>query len=504
MTKEAASKARLLGNPEPAAKTPGLPLPEGYSAEPYDPEAFREDEEYSNEEYADDEYDSGEYADDEYESDEYEDEYPVPAPARPPGAGTELEGNVSDYYDGVHAGSADHTGGAGSHGVELEGFESTPVSDMAYQEFAPSGEEGTYGRGELDMRRPEAIVGSPPLRVTPRLPNTLRSPSASGGLFSMIRYGVTAPKLAQRQRDLVQALGTQVAKLKRDEQDILVALGRAARVHHLAPDSCNELIEATAHQEERAKKEHLRTFEKEEQKEAAELAYASSMDKGEGQLEGLESQRAGLLSRYEGAKKRLDDALANVEALSKREQVLRKPPGRRLSEEDVAKRVQEFEAVKAQRKIAEMDIDMLRDQVRAAERPMERIDTEISEVRHELEDAESRLSSAEDVAKAAHVSVERRQETARHRLKELYEEVGRNVISSTYRPPELRQLVASVNDAERRVDQWDDVLREQQEELDQYDEKRARVGFWILIGAVFGGFVLLLSGGEIFRRIVGG
>ena len=437
----------------------------------------------------------GEYDDQEYEEDEYESGNRGVGHDRAPEA---------PLYEQMPSPDRGDVGSAQHDEIELVGYDSNSADGMELEGFAPSGEDGTFGSGELDINRTKRVVGSPPLRPIPRLPDLLRSLPTTGGLISLLRYGFKAPKLAQRQRDLVQALGVQVAKVKRDEQDILVALGRAARVHGLAPQTCTELIDATVHQEQRAKHEHLRTSEKKEQKEAAEVAYESSRTKGEGQLEGLESQRAGLLSRYEGAKKRLDDAEENLESLRKREQVLRKPPGRRLSDEDVTERVQEFEAVKAQRKIGEMEIETLRDQVRAAERPMERIDSEISEVRNELQDAENRLSNAEGMVKAAEVSVERRQESARRTLKELYEEVGRHVIGSTYRPGELRQLIASVNDAERRIDQWDEVLRDQQLELERFDEQRARMGFWILIGAVFGGIVLLFSGGEIFRRLIAG
>ena len=43
--------------------------------------------------------------------------------------------------------------------------------------------------------------------------------------------------------------------------------------------------------------------------------------------------------------------------------------------------------------------------------------------------------------------------------------------------------------------------RRQQAELDRFDERRARSGFWMLVGGLLGLLVLLAGGGEFIRRV---
>ena len=386
--------------------------------------------------------------------------------------------------------------GVSSAEVPKTEFVETVASDLADERIATERSTRTSRRG------PSHLIGAPPLRPRTALLDVIMSPPVHSGFIGWMYYGVAAPQRAQRQRDVIQAIGTHLAKLKKQEQELVVAIGRAARIHGLAPDGTGDLVQASQAQELQSRDERLKAQRKAQEHVAAEREYKTSVSKGESQLAGLENKKAGLSARLEAVRSALAQAEQQVEQLARREQELRRPSKRGLSEEEVAHRVQEFEAIKAQRKIAEMDVETARDQVRAAERPVNRIEGEISVVQGELKGAEERLTAAEDKARAAVVSGERRKAKAEVTVAGIDEEIGRHVIGSSDRPDALGQLLASFESAGRLVDQWDEVLHLQQAQLDQYDEKRARTGFLALTGFVLGVLFLLFVGGEMLRRLL--
>lgn len=332
-----------------------------------------------------------------------------------------------------------------------------------------------YSSDSIPVDRNTVLVGAPPLLVLPMLPEVIPAvPKENKGLFATLSYGLKAPKAAQRQRDRIRTLSSQLSKLKKKEQEVVNALGRAARVHKLAP--AGEVGTDTAEQ---------------------------PSGQADGQLSTDENRLLELGQKHENMAGHLDIAkrtLAQVEQqlmeLKQREQELRTPPQPGLSEAEAAQRVNEYEEVKAARNKAETDLERIQEKVAGARAPMHRIKEEINLLRESIQDSNKRKMQSR--AKAAKGAAGKPGGGKSNQD----EELGLSMLEAGGSLPVLRQLVVSVDTNRRRISRWDDALAHQQGELSEFDESRARIGFWMLMGAILGGLVLILGSGEIVRRLL--
>lgn len=420
---------------------------------------------------------------------------------------SETEAASKKAHDAKVAAKASSKGGERPPGIEASAFEQMSVEDgislqtesgsVAISHFTP-----LQDLEELRVDEKTVLIGSPPLPAPVNPPDAVRAlPSQRSGVLGLFSYGFKAPRIVQQQKNVVSLIGTEIAKLKKKEQELLSAMGRAARIHDMTPDECAELVEASQEEEFSSLEHRLKADEVEQAAQSADSAFKAKQAKSKAKLAALVKQKEGLEAKSAEAQGRLDAAESKLERLRQREAELRAAASGVGSEEEAAKRVKEYEAIKAQRKVIEMELETLHDQARGAKKPLGRIRDEIAIVQREVESAKHKLNAAENQVRAAKISGERRQEFTSRTVAEIDEEIGRTIISGAGRTPELRQLIVSAEVVQRRIAHWESVLAEQQGELDHFDERRAKVGFWALISVLIGILVVLLGGGEIVRRI---
>lgn len=439
-------------------------------------------------------------------------ELPPGAPdAAPPGATPGEEGFVDGFQSSVwdqiddlsDPGAADR-----ASGVELSNMEATHSSgaalgqagvdqplndsvaahhvaskhDAAVQSVADqiTPNDRAYSSSDsIPIDRNTILVGAPPLLVFSMVPAVIHAvPKEKKGLAGTLSYGLKAPKVAQRQRDRIRVLSSQLSKLKKKEQEVVVALGRAARVHNLAPsDDVGGGVD-------------------EQPSDQAGDQSGEQLSAEENRLLELGQQIQNMAGHIEIAERTLDQGEQQLAQLRQREQELRTPPQPGLSEAEATQRVKEYEEVKAARAKAEQDLDRIQEKVAASKAPMQRLKDEIDQLRGSIQNSNQRkMQSRAKAAKEASAKPgggPSNQDAV----------LGQSLLQDSNAPAMLRQLVVSVDTNRRRVRRWEEALSKQQAELSEFDESRARIGFWMLMGAILGGLVFILGSGEIVRRVL--
>lgn len=405
------------------------------------------------------------------------------------------DGRITEAEGGANP--APGTAGAQNDAEGMAGALQTDLLEQA----------GLMGQGgadfaELDVDSGATLIGAPPVIQDLPEPKVIRATEVADGLKGTVSYGLKGPRLAQQQRENLKHLGVDLAKLKKRQQELLAALGKAARLHDLTPPECQHLVDVSQDQEMSSLEQRLKAEEVTQAHHAADQAYQSRRAEGEAKLATLEKQHAGLVAKSEAIQSKLSATEQQIEQFRRREQELRAASAPGAAEAEAAQRVQEYEEIKAQRKIAEMEVESLGEQVQAAKRPIGRIREEISRVKEEIQAAQNRLTAAESQARVVEVSGQRREAMANRNLAEVDEEIGRAILDGAGRVPALRQMLVSSEACRRQVAFWESMMADQQAELDRFDEPRARKGFWILFVSVVGVLTLLAMGGEVLRRLM--
>jgi predicted nucleic acid-binding Zn-ribbon protein len=301
---------------------------------------------------------------------------------------------------------------------------------------------------------------------------------------------------------VLQQITNQLAKDKRTEQEVVAALGRAARMRQLTPPSCHDLVAASAQTEQGVAADQEKSVQQAEEARQADAAFQAASLKGQAQLDSLEQKLATAEAQAATTDQEVAQAEAKVAQLEAQEKEFSAAAG--SGGKDATEQIRLYEGAKAQRKIAEMELKGLRDRQRAGQRPLNRLRGDIERVRGEVTKAQQRLDAAERGAEAAVLSQQRRTEMTRRNVAQFDEQIGRAVLALPKAPDSLKQLWASADVARRRVERGEDALRDQQGELDQYDSRRARIGLWLLVGVVLFSLAVLVAGGEIIRGLSGG
>jgi hypothetical protein len=343
---------------------------------------------------------------------------------------------------------------------------------------------------------PEVVlVGAPPLLPPLPIPEVVRAISSGPtGFVGTMLYGVKAPRVAQRQRDVVNSTSAHLSKLKKKEHELVVALGHAARVHALVPDDVGNGGGAAS--------APVAPPARPESGDPDLGAATGDMSVDEQRLIELGHQHENLNVQLGIAQRALADGENRLDGMRQREAELRSPPRDDMPDAEVAQRVKDYETVKVQRVKAERELEVLQEKVTQAKAPLRRLKDEIELLRQQIQntnkrrmESEARKKGAPRPSSAPEILESGSSPTARD------EDVGRQLLVGGHAAA-LRQLVVSTEVCRRRIAKWEGVLREQQSELERYDEPQARKGFFMFIGSIIGVFIVLLGAGEIIRRIL--
>jgi hypothetical protein len=371
---------------------------------------------------------------------------------------------------------------------------SPPPAAHAQAREASSGPARGHAQAGAVARGGEGVVliGAPPLLPPAPLPGVVRSiSSGANGLVGTVAYGLRAPRVAQRQREVVGAASSQLTRLKKKEHELVVALGHAARVHEIVPSGGIGVAATPA-----------RAAPGDEDAPEPGRSATGGMSTEEQRLIELGRQHENLTVQLGIAQRALDDGEQRLDRMRQREQELRSPPRQDLPDNEVAKRVKEYEVVKTQRVRAERELEVLQEKVTASKQPLRRLKDEIELLRQEIQNTNKRRMESEARKRGAVPTPQRDAEAGGASPAARDEELGRQLMIGMGHSPALRQLVVSTEACRRRIAKWEGVLKEQQVELDRYDEARARKGFILAIGSMVGVLVVLLGVGEIIRRIL--
>lgn len=367
-----------------------------------------------------------------------------------------------------------------------------PTPAPARAPAAPARAPATPVRAETEA----LLIGAPPLLPPLPIPAVVPAiPAGPIGIVGTMLYGVKAPRVAQRQRDVVNSTTAHLNKLKKKEHELIVALGHAARIHDLVPDGVagngGGGIAAAA-TPARA------TLDDDSGLEAG--GPKGEMSDDEQRLIELGHQHENLSVQLGIAQRALADGEDRLDRMRQREAELRSPPREDMPDAEVAQRVKEYEAVKVQRVKAERELEVLQEKVTQAKAPLRRLKDEIDLLRSEIQTTNKRRMEAEARKKGQRPSLAEVAEASSDPAAR-DEDLGRQLLVGSHSAP-LRQLVVSTEVCRRRIAKWEGVLREQQSELERYDEPQARKGFFLFVGSIIGVFIVLLGAGEIIRRIL--
>jgi len=376
-------------------------------------------------------------------------------------------------------------------------------------------------RPEVD---PELRVAAPPLPPMPVLPELLPAFVTAEGIFGTIRYGLRAPGLAKEQRRAVVTLGSHLARAKRFETETVSALGRAARVHELYPDDAVDHVDAANHEDARIGERSEHAAEKQETQRQKDVEYRAISQRAEASLKALEKQHAPLASRLSDVNRRLEGSETLLDELRERERELRtlverEPTAEELGgdieldgdrivvkqhnlEEEVERRRTAHETAVKELAAAATKVRALDEQTSGLRTPLSRLEKEMSSQRAEVHAARKQLAEAEEQARVAAVSKERRTAFANRSASELDEEIGRMTLRADESHFALADLVSAIDKSRRRVSELERALRHQQEELDTFDRDRARSGFRLLVGGSIGLVIGVVVVGELLRRLI--
>jgi len=437
-----------------------------------------------------------------------------PGQAAPPGAApgqgpAPANGEGDELVDGFQASMWDQISDMGDQSPapaqeEIELDTAAPVSEVVTNNFDPpaeslpamgeaveahhvvSGEavpaqsiaakvepqDRAYTGGRVVFDADTVLIGAPPLTVLSPVPEIIRAISkAPEGLIATLSYGMKAPRTAQRQRERVRTLSTQLSKLRKKEQEMVTALGRAAQVHGMSGSGAGR------------------------ESSSSEPRSTDGLSAEETRLVELGHQHENMAAHVKIAQRTLSEGEQRLASLKQRELELRNPLPLGTPEAEVAQHLNEFERVKAERAKAEKELEKLQEKVAGARVPLQRLKEEIDQLRQGVQSANkqrmvSRAKAARAAAKAGEPAPTSEQE------------LGQSLLDGGGASPALRQLVVSAEASRRRVARWEDALERQQAELNEFDERRARTGFWMLMGGLLGGLVFVLISGEIVRRLL--
>jgi hypothetical protein len=341
------------------------------------------------------------------------------------------------------------------------------------------------------------IIGAPPLPPSQAVPEVVRAiPAGPIGVVGTMIYGMKAPRVAQRQRDVVNAASAYLSKLKKKEHELIVALGKAARLHDLVPDDvAGNGIGGNLGADDGAARPEL---DEDGGLEAG--GQKGEMSTDELRLIELGHQHENLKVQLGIAQRALADGEDRLDQMRQRETELRSPPRDDMPDAEVAQRVKEYEAVKVQRVKAERELQVLQEKVTQAKAPLRRLKDEIDQLRVEIQSTNKRRMEAEARKRGQRPSASEIADAGSNPVAR-DEDLGRQLIVGSH-DPALRQLVVSTEGCRRRIAKWEGVLREQQSELERYDEPQARKGFFMVVGSLIGVFIVLAGAGEIIRRIL--
>ena len=356
------------------------------------------------------------------------------------------------------------------------------------------------------------------------MPEVLDAYKASEGLVGSIRYGLKAPSIAKEQRELVTKLGSVLAKTKRQETVSVSVLGRGARKHGLVPAVGSDLAEAANLEENRARERIVRADEKHAEQQRADENYQEVSRQAEDKLAALEEEHAPMAARLEEITRRLEAGQAEVEELTVREAELKeraeteptpdevggdieyegdKIVVKQFSyEHEVARRKKEHADAVEELSVLTARVELLASKAATLLGPLESIEVDMIKQRAEVQRARAHLETAEEQAKVAAVAGERRAAFANRSTGELDEELGRLLLRLETPPPAMNGLYTLVKSSQRRVEEVEHLLNDQQDQLDLFDSSRATSGRRLLAGSLLVFALLLVGVGEAMRRLI--